>query len=65
MENTDLQKKLLTWLENKKPLVYEKYKNNIDVRDEKIFVNNKDGITEEEQNILTGLIAVFFSENPE
>ncbi len=65
VKNNNIHDQLLDWLETEKPLVFEKYKQNIEVRDDKILVNGKNGITEEDQNALTGIISTYFLQHPE
>jgi hypothetical protein len=65
MDSLNLRERVLNWLQKEKPQVFEKYKDNVEQKGEQISVNNNNGISEEDQNALAGLISVYFSQNPE
>ncbi|HMJ46779.1 MAG TPA: hypothetical protein VK498_05585 [Ferruginibacter sp.] len=64
MEADDLYQEIMTWLESKDLSVFEKYKENIEVRNNQVLVNENNGISELDQMALVGLISTYVQQHP-
>lgn len=64
MDADDLYQEIMTWLESKDLPVFEKYKDNIEVRNNQVLVNENNGISELDQMALVGLISTYVQQHP-